>query len=428
MATGFAAGTYTTVSTLSDLYEKTNTKVMTAIKLTTEESKWLRTFPREDIKVSGNENRIPLVLVQPGNIAMIGDGQYEAVPTTNAPTHGTFMPVQMNGRYAYTGLASAFDNRSRAAMIEEQTAYQAMQKGYAFGRTIGLQFYGQSTGTAAVVKTTGSASATQVVPLKNAFGSTLVPGGDAGAQDTYLSNIFRLNEHVALIRSGAIVEFGTVTASPSATSGIGYIDVTFSSSITPTANDLVVFANAVTDSTISGTDVNNWPVGFIEALTASSVHGVTTASFPAWVAGSAQTGSQRLSFQVKERMMNDIWNAGGVQMNRMIVAQGVRRDAIAGELGARRYDSAEMDLEGDLKGFKYLTSQLVPPGMAIGWFDQAYGKIELSDQPEDGAGKGIFKLDKVQDRSAVQASFDYFYQKIVTSRAAMGYASNLSSQ
>lgn len=427
MATGYAAGTYTTVSTLSDLYEKTNTKVMTAIKLTTEESKWLRSFPREDIKVSGNENRIPLVLVQPGNIAMIGDGQYEAVPTTNAPTHGTFMPVQMNGRYAYTGLAQAFDNRSRAAMIEQQTAYQAMQKGYAFGRTIGLQFYGQSTGTVAVVKTTGSGSATQIIPLKNAYGSTLVPGGDAGAQDTYLSNLFRVGEHVALIRSAAIVEFGNVTASPSATSGIGYIDVTFTSSITPTANDLIVFANAITDSTISGTDVNNWPVGFIEALTASSVHGVTTSAYPAWAAGSTQTSSQRLAFQVKEKMMNDIWNAGGVQMNRMIVDQGVRRNAIAGELGARRYDSAEMDLEGDLKGFKYLTSQLVPPGMAIGWFDQAYSKIELSDQPEDGTGKSIFKIDKVQDRSAMQASFDYFYQKVVTSRAAMGYASSLST-
>lgn len=428
MATGFAAGTYTTVSTLADLYEKTNTTVKTAIKLVTEEAKWLRSYPRENIKVSGNENRIPLVLVQPGNIAMIPDGGYEAVPTTNAPTHGTFMPVQMNGRYAYTGLAQAFDNRSRAVMIEEQTAYQAMQKGYAFGRTIGLQFYGQSTGTVAVVKTTLSAGTTQVVPLKNGFGSTLIAGGDAGAQDTYLSNLFRVNEHVALIRAGAIVEFGTVTASPSATSGIGYIDVTFSSSITPTANDLIVFANAVTDSTISGTDVNNWPVGFIEALTASSVHGVATGSFPAWTAGSAQTASQRLSFQVKERMMNDIWNAGGVQMNRIIVAQGVRRDAIAGELGARRYDSAEMDLEGDLKGFKYLTSQLAPPGMMIGWYDQAYSKIELSDQPEDGAGKSIFKLDKVQDRSAMQASFDYFYQKIVSSRAAMGYANNLSSQ
>lgn len=428
MATGYAAGTYTTVATLADLYEKTNTKVKTAIKLVTEEAKWFRSYPREDIKVSGNENRIPLVLVQPGNVAMIPDGGYEAVPTTNAPTHGTFMPVQMNGRYAYTGLAQAFDNRSRAAMIEEQTAYQAVQKGYAFGRTIGLQTYGQSTGTVAVVKTTGSASATQIIPLKNGYGSTLIAGGDAGAQDTYLSNLFRVGEHVALIRSGAIVEFGNVTASPSATSGIGYIDVTFTSSITPTTNDLIVFANAVTDSTIAGTDVNNWPVGFIEALTAASVHGVTTSSYPAWAAGSAQTTSQRLSFQVKEKMMNDIWNAGGVQMNRIIVAQGVRRDAIAAELGARRYDSAEMDLEGDLGGFKYLTSQLAPPGMMIGWYDQAYSKIELSDQPEDGMGKSIFKLDKVQDRSAMQASFDYFYQKIVSSRAAMGYASNLSSQ
>lgn len=425
MATGYPAGTYTTVSTLADLYEKTNTAVKTAIKLVTEEASWYRKYPRENIKVSGNENRIPLVLLQPGNIASIPDGGYEAVPTTNAPTHGTFMPVQKNGRYAYTGLAQALTNRARAAMIEEQTAYQAIQKGYAFGRAVGLNTYGQSTGVLAVVKTTGSASATQVIPLKNAYGASLIPGGTT-AQDTYLSSLFNVGEHVALVRGGAIVEFGTVTASPSATSGVGYIDVTFTASITPTANDVLVLANAVTDSTITGTDYNNWTIGWTEILTADSLHGVTTASYQKWAAGSESTTNQRLAFQVKEKMMNDIWNAGGVQMDTMIVSQGVRRNAIEGELGARRYDSAEMDLEGDLKGFRYLTSQLAPPGMAIGFYSQAVSKIELSDLPEDGGGKSIFKFDKVQDRSALQASYDYFHATICSSRAATGYAANLT--
>jgi hypothetical protein len=127
-------------------------------------------------------------------------------------------------------------------------------------------------------------------------------------------------------------------------------------------------------------------------------------------------------------MINDIWNAAGVQMDSMIVSQGVRRDAIAGERGARRYDSAEADLEGDLKGFKYLTSQLAPPGFAIGWYSKALGKVELSEQPEDGGGKSIFKLDKVQGKSQMAASYDYFYQKVCSSRAATGYAYNLTEQ
>lgn len=425
MATGFSAGTYTTVATLADLYEKTNTDVKQAIKARYREPGWLRQYPKENVKYSPNETRIPLVLTKPFGVAMTVDGGYEAVPNSNAPTSGTISVVQANARFSYTGLADALDQRSRAAMIEQQTNWQAMQKGIAIGRTLAFQTYGQSTGTVAVVKTTGSASATQNgVALKNAFGSTLVAGGTT-SQDTYLSSLLTVGEHVALIRSGSIVEFGTVVASPSVGSGVGFADFTFNASVTPTANDVIVFANTITDSTITGTDVNRWPIGFIEATTGASVHGVTTASYPLWAAGSAQTATQRLSFQVKEKMANDIFNASGMTMDRMIVADGVRRDAIAGERGARRYDSSEMDLEGDLGKFKYLHSEITPPGLAFGWYSQTYSKLDLTDQPEDEMTKGGFKFDKVQDRSAVQGSFDYFYAKVVSSRAAMGYASNL---
>lgn len=421
----------TTVSTLADLYQKTNTDVKTGIKLVTEEVKWFRSYPKENITVSGNENRVPLVLDQPVGVAAIADGGNEAFMSSPAPTRGTFMPIQLNKRFGYTGLAAALGARARGAMIEEQTAYQANMAIYAFGRSVGLQTYGTTAGTVAVVKTTGGASATQVVALKNAYGSaTLCPGGTTD-QDTYLSSLIRSGEHIALIRAAAIVEFGTVTASPSASSGVGFVDVTFTSSITPTVGDLVVFANADSDATIAGTDVNNWTWGFTDALLSSSVLGLTTASKAAWAAGSAVSTSQRLSFQVKEKMINDCWNAGGVQINRFIVAQGVRRDAIAGERGARRYDSAEQDIEGDLKagsGQKYFTSQLAIPGAMIGWYDQAYSKVELSDLPEDGGGKGIFKLDKVQGKSQIAASYDYFFARLPTSRAAMGYASNLTSQ
>lgn len=429
MATGYSSSA-TTVSTLADLYEKTNTDVKTGIKLVTEEAKWFRSYPKENIKVSGNENRVPLVLTQPTAPAMLADGGNESVMQSPAPTHGTFMPVQMNRRYGYTGLAQALSNRARAAMIEDQTAFQASMAIYAFGRAVGLQTYGQSSATVAVVAATGSAGTTQNgIQLKNAYGSATFCPGVGTAQQTYLSNLLRVGDHIALIRSGAIVEFASITASPSAASGVGYVDALFTSSITPTVGDLIVFANADGDNTITGTDTSNWPIGFTEALTASSVLGVTTASYPAWAAGSSSTASQRLSFVVKEKMINDCWNAGGVQINRFIVSQGARRDAIAGERSARRYDSAEVDLEGDLKagsGQKNFTSQLALPGVLIGWYDQAYSKIELSDLPEDGGGKSIFKLDKVQGKSQIAASYDYFYARIPSSRAAMGYASNLT--
>ncbi len=428
MATGYSSSA-TLVTTLADFYEKTNTNVKTGIKLVTEEAKWFRSYPKEQIVVSGNENRIPLILTQPTGLAMIGDGGNEAVMSTPAPTHGTFLPVQMNARYGFTGLAQALTNRARAAMIESQVDEQAMLTIAKFSRGIGLQTYGNSSGTVAVVAATNGAGATQTdIQLKNAYGTTAIPGTTSTAQKTYISSLIRVGEHVALIRAGSLVEFGTVVASPAASAGVGYVDITFTSSITPTVGDLLLFANADGDSTITGTDQNNWAIGFAEILFATSLHGVSGAAgnYPAWNPGSTSTTAQRLSFAVKEKMVDDIWNAAGVMMDQMIVAQGVRRDAISGELGARRYDSSDTDLEGDLGKFKYLRSQLSPPGFAIGWYSKALAKIELSDQPEDGSGRGIFKLDKVQGKSQMAAAYDYFYQKVCGSRAATGYAYNLS--
>lgn len=431
MATGFTSSA-ATVNNMSDLYVKANTDVKVAIKLFTEEQKWFRSYPKENITVSGNENRIPLILTRPILPAFIPDGGNESLMTTPNPTHGTFMPVQMNKRHGYTGLAQAFSNRSRASMIEDQTTYQANMSGYSIGMGIGLSTYGTSVGTIAVVRTTGSANATQVIPLKNAYGnSTFVAGGDLGGiQDTYLSFLIPTNNKIALIRAGSLVEFGTVTASPSATSGQGYIDVTFTSSITPTAGDLIVSANADGDSTITGTDYNQWPLGFTDILLADSVEGQTTTSFAKWAAGSAQTATQRLSYVVKKRMIQECFNASGMTINRFILPQGVERDAVSAELGARRYDSSETDIEGSLKagsGEQYNISQLAMPNTLVGYNDRVVSKIELSDNPDEEMSKSMFKLDKVQGKSQVAASYDYFFQRVASSRAATGYAANLTS-
>lgn len=430
MATGYSSSA-TQVTSLADLYEKTNTDLKIGLKLSTEEAKWFSDYPREQIKVSGNENRVPVLLTRPVAPAMIPDGGNESIMQTPAPTHGSFMPVQMNRRFGFTGLAQALSATQRAAMIEEQVAFQASMAIYSFRRAIGLQTYGQSTGIVAVVKTTNAAGATQILELKNLYGSSTFCAGTTTPEKTALSSLFSVGDHIALIRAGVIVEFASVTAAPSATSGVGFIDATFTSSVTPTVGDNIVFANADGDSTLTGTDLNNWPIGFTELLTASSVLGISSATYSKWAAGSVSTASQRLSFVVKEKMVNECANASGFTLNRFIVDQGVRRDAIALGQGNRRYNSAEVDLEGDLEagsGEKQFTSPLALPGALIGWYDKAYRKVELNDMPEEGGGKSMFKLDKVQGKSQIAASYDYFYAKIPSSRAATGYAANLTAQ
>ena len=428
MATGNAAS-YTSVSTLSDLYKKTNTDVKVALKRKTEEYDWFDDLPDERITPSGNEMRIVLDVSYQNTAAMIPDGGYEGAVGTVAPQHGSFTFVQMSQRYSFTTLAKAFGQKARAGSIQEQTLYSSIKAVESMAFNIGVQTYSFSTGTIAKVKTTGSSNATQVVPLKNAFGSTLVAGGTT-SQDTYLSYLFRGNPTVALIRAAAIVEFGTVTASPSASSGVGYIDVTFNSAITPTADDIIVFANAVTDATLTGTNQNRHPVGFLDALTSASVHGLATTAAPNWAAGYANTSGGRMSYAVQEAMVNGLYNNGGVKMTDVIYSQGVRRDIIAGERAAKRYDSSDFDWDGEIgtKGVKYHTSVLAPPGMFMGWNKDCYTKKMLSDKPDYEGGPQIFSLDKVQDKAAVAASYDFIYARIATNRAGMGYASSLTEQ
>jgi hypothetical protein len=429
MATGNSPS-YTTVANLNDLMRKTNTDVKVALKRKTEEYDWFDDFPDEKIDASANEMRIVLDVAYQTGGAMIPDGGYEDALSTVAPAHGTFTFVQMNKRYSFTTLQKAYGKRGRAGYIQEQTLYSSIKAVERIARLIGYQTYGFSTGTVAAVKTTTGAAATMTdLPIKNAFGSTLIPG-TAAADKLYLNNLFRANDLVAIIHSAAILEFGVVVASPAASGTAGNIDVTWNSSITATAGDLILFAAAVTGATINETDQNRWPVGLLDGLTSASVHGLANTTQPFWAAGYANTTGGRMAYATQEAMANGLWNLGGVKMNRVIYSQGVRRDIIAGERAALRYNSSDFDWDGEIgtKGLKYMTSVLAPTGFFIGWNDECIGKKVLSDKPDYEGGPNIFSLDKVQDKGAIAASYDFVYARIWSNRAGTGYASGLTEQ
>lgn len=423
-----ASPTYTTVANLSDLHKKTNSDVIVALKRRTEEYDWFDDLPDFRIIPSGNEMRLVVDnTYQPDTVAMIPDGGFEGQLTTAQPSHGTFTFVQANVRFSFTTLYQAFQNRGKAGMIQQNTQYSAIKAVESLARKIGLQTYGFSTGTKAVVAVTGGTGTTvNGVQLKNGYGSSLIPG-TATADKTYLSQIFRAGDPIAIIRTGAIQEFGTVTASPSVGSGVGFIDTSWNSSQQPTANDILIAAGTVTDATLTGTDQNRWPVGFLDAMTSASLHGLTAAN---WVAGFADTTGGRMSFSRVEAMVNGIYNASGQKMNRMVWSQGVRRDTIAGERGSLVYNSARFNLDGDAgrSGVKDYTSLLAPTGFVFGWNDQAIQKKVLSEKPDYNAGPALFDLDKVQDKGAVAASFNFVYFRAVPNRPGLGYLSSLQEQ
>ncbi len=429
MATGNSAS-FTLTSAETALYKKTNTAVKSAIKAFTEEWSWADDTPDERIIPSANEMRLVVDTDFEKGVASIPEGGYEALASSVSPRNGTFSPIQLNIRYSFSLLYQDGYNRGQGkqGQIENQIRYQALKKMQALQETFGQQFYGFTTGTKAVVAATGSSSATQGnIQLKDAFGTTLISSSTANGK-AYLDGLFRAGDGVALVRSGAIVEFGTVVGLGS--SGSGYLSVNFNAACTPTAGDLIVAANAVTDATLAGTDYNKWVVGLLDATTSASVHGLATSAAPNWASYQDSTGG-RWSYAKQQKAINQVMNNGGVEVNRMVMAQGVYRDVVAGEGSALRYasgDAFDFDWSFKAKGVKIMSSRLSPNGTVFGWNNAVFTKKLLSDKPPAEGGPDFFSLDKVQDRSLVQASMNFIYFRCTTNRAGMFIASNLTEQ
>ena len=421
---------YTLSSAETEIYKKTNTDVMEAMKSFTEEYGWCDDTPDIRIAQSANEMRLVIDVNHEVGVASISEGAFEALSTSVSAENGTLVPIQLNARYGFSTLfQKGWNGKGGAAgQIENEITFKAMKKTQALGERFGQQFYGNSTGTVAVVLTTQGAGAAQLnLPLKDPFGSTAIDDTSANGL-AYLSGLFRPGERVALVRSAAIIEIGLVNGAGS--SGNGFLDVTFNASCTPTAGDQIVFANAVTDATLAGTDYNKWVVGYLDATMSASVHGMATSSIPGW-ASYQDTAGGRWSMAKQKKMAQAIMNNGGGKADRMLIDQGVERDVLAGESAARRYAPSDAyDLDGTFKGkgLQVLSSRLTPPGMVGMYANKSWTKKLLNEKPAEQGGPDLFSIDKVQDRGLLQASIDFIYLRAVTNRANMGIATGLTQQ
>lgn len=419
---------YTLSSAETVIYKKTNTDIMEAMKSYTEEYGWADDTPDIRITASANEMRLVIDVNHEVGVSSIAEGGYEAISTSVAAQNGTLTPIQVNARYSFSTLEQKGWGPAKAGQIENEIKFKAMKKTQAIGERFGQQFYGYTTATVAVVKTTQSAGASQAdLPLKDPFGDTGIDDTSANGL-AYLSGLFRTGEHIALVRSAAIIEIGVITGAGA--SGNGFLAVTFNASCTPTAGDQIVFANAVTDATLGGTDYNKWVVGYLDATQSASVHGMATSSIPGWASYLDTTGG-RWSVAKQKKMAQQIVNNGGAKANRMIMDQGVERDVLAGESAARRYapsDAYDLDASFKAKGMEVLSSRLTPPGIVGMYANSAWTKKLLNEKPPEQGGPDLFSIDKVQDRGLLQASIDFIYFRATTNRAAMGLATGLTQQ
>ena len=363
--------------------------------------------------------------------SMITDGGYEDGMTVAAPQDGTVSFVQFNGRFGLTGLGRMYDKFGKSGEVLALNFYAAKKVMEGMGRKYGMQFYGFTTGTVAVVDTTATVTTASTVLLKQAYGSSLIgnTNGTASAnQLTYLAQLFRGLDVIAPIHSGAVVTNGqgTVTAVTNATGAISV--TTPGGSSTWTAGDPIVFWNSVIDATIAGTEVNLWPTGLLDITQSASLHGLATSTAPNWASYTDSSGG-RFGFIKVRKGEQYINNYGGTEPDTLILSNGVLNDATDAERAAKRYTNTSMfDMDGNLEaeGIEIRTSLLAPPGMAFLYDSEVFTKLDLNDLPGDNASPDLFDFDKLPNQDQWAAAMNHVRLHVCTNRAGVAAFANLN--
>lgn len=414
-----ASNSHTTVSNLSKGYKKKATKLYTAFKDKVDEFSWMDDIDDEEITPSGRENLIPLDVNRGYGAHMVSDGGYEARTVTPEMNEGSFSFVQANARFFISTFAQALDSKAKEAQIIRQIKYQSKKSLEGMARRVGLQMYGFSTGYVCE-STTNATATTQTLALNDGFGDSTIDG------TTYLSSLFEIGDRIGLIRSTALVTnaLGVITAKPAA----GAIEVTFDGSVDADAADLIVFANGVTDSTITATDYNKWPVGLLDITTSTTVHGLASTTAASWDAAVNNTSGGRFDYLKLKNLRQQIANKGGGKLTDVIWSNGVENDVESGERAARIYSSSAMDLDGSVraKGVTFRTSDLVPPEHVFAFDRSGWGKKLLTDKPGEDGTLDFGSLHKAEDRAGWKGGFDLIYALVCRSRAKFGRYADLT--
>lgn len=406
---------------LNKLWRKVQGKLQTGLNFVSEEWSELKSLKNFEIDWSAREITVPIDIVEGTGVASIPEGGWEARPSSPNVEEITLTWVLFNKRFTATKTAKYIDKHNPQAELKKQLVYQGMKAVQALGRHYSDYFYGY--GTAILARTsTNATQASGVYTLDQGYDATVTNGA-------FITDKFKVGDWVALIRAGALVTngIGQVTAVTAATPSI---TVTWNGSVDADANDFIVKANSLENTTIDGTDYNRGLTGLLDIAKSASVHNLSSASVANWSVAGADTTGGRLSGMRIHKAKDEIANYGGGKGKRLILSQGVYRDLVAQMQGALRFsDPMSLELDGEVKskGLSFFKSRRVPPGYAFMFDGDSLFKMTLLPNP-DGENPSWEDGDKLQDQSGYVFSLDWPMQMVVTNRKNFYYYSGLTEQ
>lgn len=365
----------TSGTTLQKVWRKIQGEVAEGIQYKNVEWDMMEDFvPPEGTVWSAREVTIPIDIKEGAGVASIPEGGTEARPSSPNLAEITVTLVQFNKRFNASLLAK-YGDEGDENQVKRQLKHQGAHAVRDLSRHFSDYFYGVSNAyLAQLVATTTATTATY----------TLSAGyGVSGITNTaFIAQKFKVDDWVALIGSGTLVS-NAIGRVSSITSGAVMV-VIWNGSVVGTSGNYMVKANSMENTTIDGTDYTRGLVGLIDITTASSVHSLANSTEPDWDVAYTDTAAGRFSGIKLRRADDEIDDEGGGKVTHVLMSKGVRRDFIALERAALRFnDPFGMEVDGDVKskGRKFLASKRVPPGYVFAFDKSALSKWALLPKP-----------------------------------------------
>lgn len=423
-----APGTYnitTSKTDLNGLWRKVQGKLRIAANFMYQEWDDLLNFTNFDVDWSTREITAPFDLSVGAGVASIPEGGYEARPSTPGTVDASFTWCHLNKRFTVSKISKMIQQKQPGAMLANQMQFQGRKALEALGQWISDGFYGFSTAVRAKAASFVNNTTTVItVVLKDMHG---IAGLGSTTAPFAVMNLVRVNEWVAFIRAGALVanSIGQITNVTPATPSV---DITFAVAPTLAANDQLVFANSLENTTIAGTDYNVGLTGVLDAMTSVTIQGISSATYPLWQPAYSDTAAGRYTSMTLRRMKQGISNVGSGTLTDIRWSFGVENDVFAQLNAGLRYDdigNMEMDGNPKMKGVTMTATRAVPPGYVFGWDRKSVAKMVLLPKPgapawDDG--------EKIPDRSAYVFPIDYPCQIVWLNRSNLAYSSNKTEQ
>lgn len=427
MALASVVGTGTTSgTTLNVAWRKSQSALLKVYNTKTKEMGWVRALKNFKINESAREMTCPIDVKRATHSALIPEGGYEARPQSQNLGETTITWSNYNHRFSTTLTAKFLSRLGKDNKIIDQFKFQSMKAIEGLSDTVARDFYGFSTGVWCKISTASTQSSGTALTLIDGYGLTDTALDGAA----FLAGLFTIGDYVALIRSGALVVngIGQITAITAATSAI---TATWQGTVTTVANDSLVLATSIENTTLAGTNYNRALSGLAEMLTSVALHGLTNTAEPNWDVALGNTSGGRFSGVKLRKMKQAIEDFGGVDMDNLLWSRGVDNDTFASQSGAVRFANPnKMELDGEvaMSGVEIRSSKYTLPGYAIGYNGASLQKINLVDIPGDDMTVPWEDGDKMEGQNAYAFSIDLPLGLVCTRRKGLAYYSNLTEQ